>query len=136
MLRHTAVLFLGGHETSDWPCHAAKVASCGRKCGRRLECGNHCCMRECHRVKNAPDDIHCGSNCRKCESECQRSRSDGCPHPCSKPCHPEPCDECKQMIRFTCHCGLSQASWSPTYRLYHLIDTCQLWTPLLFVRCM
>ena len=43
------VTCLGGHETVAYPCHMAKPASCGRKCGRELPCGNHTCLRECHR---------------------------------------------------------------------------------------
>ena len=82
------VTCLGGHETSDWPCYIAKSASCGRKCGRSLPCGNHTCDRDCHKVKNAPNDIQSGSNCRKCESECTKPRPKGCNHACLKPCHP------------------------------------------------
>ena len=103
-----SVTCLGGHETSDWPCHVAKSSSCQRGCGRQLPCGNHVCERSCHRVKNAPDDVHCGSNCRKCESACLRPRPEGCHHPCLKPCHPEACETCPQIIRIRCHCGMSQ----------------------------
>ena len=58
------VTCLGGHETSDWPCAIAKSAPCGRKCGRSLACENHTCDRDCHKVKNAPNDLQSGSNCR------------------------------------------------------------------------
>lgn len=102
------VTCLGGHETADWPCSIAKAASCGRKCGRSLPCSNHACLRDCHRVKNAPDEAQCGSNCRKCESECLKQRPEGCSHSCLKPCHPGPCDPCGQMIRIRCNCGITQ----------------------------
>ena len=46
-----SVTCLGGHETASYPCHLAKPASCGRKCGRQLPCGNHTCSRECHKVR-------------------------------------------------------------------------------------
>ena len=59
------VTCLGGHETSDWPCAIAKSAPCGRKCGRSLACENHTCDRDCHKVKNAPNDLQSGSNCRQ-----------------------------------------------------------------------
>jgi len=98
----------GGHETSRWPCHAAKSRPCGRVCGRRLACGNHVCQRECHKVKNAPNELDAGSNCRKCEAECTKPRPEGCTHPCPRPCHPGECDPCKQMVRLRCHCGLTQ----------------------------
>ena len=58
------VTCLGGHETSDWPCAIAKSAPCGRKCGRSLACENHTCDRDCHKVKNAPNDLQSGTNCR------------------------------------------------------------------------
>ncbi len=91
------VTCLGGHETADWPCHAAKAGSCGRKCGRRLPCGNHTCQRDCHRVRHAPAAEEAGVNCRKCEVGCQRERPDGCSHPCPRACHPGECEQCKQV---------------------------------------
>lgn len=103
-----AVTCLGGHETAEWPCSTAKPASCGRKCGRLLPCGNHSCLRDCHKVKNALDGVRCGSNCRKCEAECLKSRPEGCSHPCLKACHPKECDPCAQIIRIWCHCAISQ----------------------------
>ena len=102
------VTCLGGHETSDWPCHLAKSSSCGRKCGRQLACGNHTCERDCHRVKNAPNDVDAGSNCKKCESECLKPRPEGCIHACLRPCHPGDCDPCIQMMRIRCNCGMTQ----------------------------
>lgn len=102
------VTCLGGHETGDWQCYLAKSSACGRSCGRQLSCGNHTCSRDCHKVKNAPDEIQAGANCRKCESECLKSRPEGCNHACLKPCHPEPCDPCGQMIRIKCNCGITQ----------------------------
>ena len=102
------VTCLGGHETADWPCFSAKAGPCGRKCGRPLACGNHTCPRDCHRVKNAPDEATAGTNCRKCESGCLHPRPQGCSHPCPRPCHPGDCEPCGQMIRIWCHCGLIQ----------------------------
>ena len=49
--------FIGGHETSDWPCHRAVPSSCHRPCGRSLKCENHICTFSCHVVENAPDGI-------------------------------------------------------------------------------
>ena len=99
---------LGGHETSDWPCYQAKSSSCGRKCGRSLSCGLHVCERSCHKVKNAPNEISAGSNCRKCELGCARPRPAGCNHPCPRACHSDPCATCVQLIRINCHCGMAQ----------------------------
>lgn len=50
-------LFLGEHETADWPCHLAKPSSCHRPCGRILECENHTCSLPCHLVESAPDEV-------------------------------------------------------------------------------
>jgi len=102
------VTCLGGHETSDWPCAIAKSAPCGRKCGRSLACENHTCDRDCHKVKNAPNDLQSGSNCRKCESECLKPRPKGCNHACLQPCHPGPCQPCGQMMKIWCNCGITQ----------------------------
>ena len=99
--------------------------------GRQLPCGNHTCSRDCHKVKNAPNDLDAGSNCRKCESGCLRPRPEGCVHECKKPCHSDDCEPCgqesisrsfcdfdqgrdddmnllQQMIRISCHCNLVQ----------------------------
>ena len=103
-----SVTCLGGHETTDWPCFKAKPSSCGRNCGRKLPCGNHFCERSCHKVKNAPNEMDSGANCRKCESGCTRSRPEGCNHPCQRACHDDPCDTCLQLIRIRCHCELTQ----------------------------
>ena len=51
------VTCLGGHETALWPCHSAKPASCGRKCGRQLPCENCTCSRDCHRVRGVEDAV-------------------------------------------------------------------------------
>ncbi|KAJ3662166.1 hypothetical protein Zmor_006522 [Zophobas morio] len=102
------VTCLGGHETSDWPCHRAVPSSCHRPCGRSLKCENHICTFSCHVVENAPDGIKAGKNCEVCESPCTKERPEGCQHECPKPCHPGPCPPCKQMLRIRCHCGLNQ----------------------------
>ncbi len=71
------VTCLGGHETSAWPCFCAKPASCGRRCGRHLPCGNHVCERDCHRVKNAASASAAGATCRRCERPCELPRKQG-----------------------------------------------------------
>ncbi|KAK6628816.1 hypothetical protein RUM43_002632 [Polyplax serrata] len=97
---------LGGHETSDWPCHKAQPSSCHRPCGRLLRCGNHTCEKPCHVVTGAGDGIQAGENCMECDSECLRTRPEGCTHPCSKPCHPGPCPPCNLNLKMKCHCGI------------------------------
>lgn len=45
---------------SPLPCHAVGPYSCKRVCGRVLDCQNHTCMKECHRVTEA--DVCTGKN--------------------------------------------------------------------------
>jgi len=102
------VTCLGGHETVAYPCHMAKPASCGRKCGRELPCGNHTCLRECHRVRGAESDHTAGTNCKKCELECTKPRPKGCTHPCTiQKCHPGECPDCVSILKIRCHCTLT-----------------------------
>ncbi|RZC05035.1 hypothetical protein BDFB_010839, partial [Asbolus verrucosus] len=84
------------HETSNWPCHTAKPASCHRPCGRSLNCGNHTCTLPCHAIESAPDATRAGKNCEVCENQCTKERPAGCQHECPKPCHPGLCPPCKQ----------------------------------------
>nr|CAD7576615.1 unnamed protein product [Timema californicum] len=99
---------LYGHETCDWPCHRAKPSSCHRPCGRALSCGNHLCSLPCHTVTGAKDIVTSGSECEQCESGCTKARPKGCSHPCTRPCHPDSCPPCSQMVRLPCHCALNQ----------------------------
>ncbi|XP_030765606.1 NF-X1-type zinc finger protein NFXL1 isoform X2 [Sitophilus oryzae] len=102
------VTCLGEHETSPWPCHLAKPSNCGRPCGRILRCTNHTCSLSCHVVECTSDKLLAGSNCESCENPCSKPRPEGCAHSCPKPCHPDACPPCKQMLRIKCHCGLTQ----------------------------
>ncbi|GFO45458.1 NF-x1-type Zinc finger protein nfxl1 [Plakobranchus ocellatus] len=95
---------LGKHETSEIPCSRVKAYSCGRICGRSLECGNHVCQLECHIVTDAVDDNSAGAECHPCEHGCEAPRPVGCNHKCTKPCHPAPCPPCRMMVRMRCHC--------------------------------
>jgi len=98
---------LGQHEIADFPCHEAKPASCGRRCGRNLPCTNHTCQRDCHRVRHAKDEFSAGINCKKCESACEFSRPPGCQHACSQGCHPGECSPCTVNLKLKCHCGIN-----------------------------
>lgn len=96
----------GKHGLSEWPCHVARVSSCGKSCGRVLPCGQHTCSLECHVVIGAPNTVVSGSNCeRSCGNGCQsKSRPKDCTHPCGKPCHPGDCAPCNQYKQFRCYC--------------------------------
>lgn len=48
-----AVLF----QVGQFPCSEVRPYSCGRRCGRELECGNHTCQQDCHLVHGAPDNL-------------------------------------------------------------------------------
>jgi len=98
---------LGLHDIADMPCYEAKPAPCGRKCGRQLDCQNHTCQRDCHRVRHAKDDISAGINCKKCDSPCIFPRPPGCQHPCNQGCHTGQCSPCAINLKLSCHCGLN-----------------------------
>ncbi|XP_032670664.1 NF-X1-type zinc finger protein NFXL1 [Odontomachus brunneus] len=104
------VTCLGGHETRPWPCHMSRPSSCGRVCGRPLPCKNHTCELTCHKVGTVNEVDGTSSNgtpCMECVNECLFSRPTGCTHACPQPCHPAPCKPCKQLVRVSCHCGIS-----------------------------
>nr|XP_060634470.1 NF-X1-type zinc finger protein NFXL1 [Anolis sagrei ordinatus] len=101
---------LGKHEVSPLPCHTVGPYSCKRNCGRLLDCQNHTCTKECHKVTetDSNNDVQkAGPECSQCEEECSKPRPPGCPHSCPLPCHPGECPSCAQMIRMKCHCKLS-----------------------------
>ncbi|KAG5306175.1 NFXL1 protein, partial [Acromyrmex insinuator] len=98
---------LGGHETRPWPCHMSKPSSCGRLCGQLLPCKNHTCELICHKLQTSDNESNNGIPCMECEKECSFARPSGCTHTCPQPCHPAPCKPCKQLVRVSCHCGIS-----------------------------
>lgn len=97
---------LGGHETRILPCYIAKADSCGRSCGQLLQCTNHTCELTCHTVKSS-EGIIGNTQCMQCERPCSFARPNGCFHKCLKSCHPKSCDSCQQLVRVSCHCGIS-----------------------------
>lgn len=54
-------------QISKFPCSEVRDYSCGRKCGRKLDCGNHTCSKECHLVTNAPDTVQVLKMVKKCD---------------------------------------------------------------------
>ncbi|XP_006019090.1 NF-X1-type zinc finger protein NFXL1 [Alligator sinensis] len=99
----------GQHEVSPLPCHSVGPYSCKRFCGRLLDCQNHTCVKECHRVTSVngnTDKQKAGPECLQCEEECTKPRPPGCPHRCILPCHPGECPPCIQMLKIKCHCKL------------------------------
>ncbi|CAI8057869.1 NF-X1-type zinc finger protein NFXL1 [Geodia barretti] len=94
----------GEHEISEQSCSSLRDYSCGRKCGRRLKCGNHTCQRGCHEVINPPDSTVAGEDCLECNRGCEVPRPPGCTHPCPRPCHTGPCEVCRVLVKVRCHC--------------------------------
>uniref|UniRef100_A0A670J1C1 Nuclear transcription factor, X-box binding like 1 n=1 Tax=Podarcis muralis TaxID=64176 RepID=A0A670J1C1_PODMU len=97
-------------QVSPLACHAVGPYSCKRLCGRLLDCQNHTCTKECHKVTDTDsnNDVHkAGQECSQCEEECSKPRPPGCPHSCPLPCHSGDCPPCAQMIRMKCHCKLT-----------------------------
>ncbi|KAI9510184.1 hypothetical protein F5148DRAFT_1181382 [Russula earlei] len=85
-------------------CSQEKV-SCGKPCGRLLECGFHTCEQLCHT-----------GACASCTTDCGKPRKLCLPahHPCTRPCHaPSACPEvepCTATSTITCACGRIQQS--------------------------
>ncbi|XP_022660547.1 NF-X1-type zinc finger protein NFXL1-like [Varroa destructor] len=104
-----AVDCLGGHGVAELPCHAAKLQSCGRLCGRLLPCGNHTCTLQCHEVIDPREPHLAGFNCAlDCGQRCPtKGRPKDCIHLCGKHCHSGDCAPCNQYVQFRCYCGNS-----------------------------
>lgn len=88
----------GKHETRKTiPCNQDSF-SCGMPCDKKLKCGRHKCIKQCHL-----------SDCEKssdvCKQPCTVKRA--CGHNCNAACHGDACPErsCKEKIEVTCQCG-------------------------------
>ncbi|KAF9431022.1 FKBP12-associated protein [Entomortierella beljakovae] len=83
------------------PCYTAH-ASCGKTCGKLLNCGQHKCTKSCHagECTSSSSDI-CIQNCTKPRKSCG--------HKCKTTCHgKEPCPEeqpCPALVVSSCKCG-------------------------------
>ncbi|EJD48338.1 hypothetical protein AURDEDRAFT_86187 [Auricularia subglabra TFB-10046 SS5] len=83
-------------------CSQERV-SCGKPCGKPMNCGYHLCQRVCH-----------GDECGECHAVCGKPRKHCLParHPCTHECHaPAACDEsepCTERVWLTCDCGRIQ----------------------------
>lgn len=100
------IICIGGHDTSMLACHSAKALSCGRPCGRSLNCGNHKCMLECHNVSDVHNEDQ-DENCEDCIENCSIQRPLGCTHTCPRQnCHKPPCKKCIVPMKSKCFCGL------------------------------
>ncbi|XP_041366295.1 transcriptional repressor NF-X1-like [Gigantopelta aegis] len=96
----TEKMCMGGHETrKNIPCHMSDI-SCGMPCNKLLTCGQHKCMRKCHKGD-------CLAEGEDCHQPCSIEREE-CGHPCGVPCHvgmPCPQVACKAEIDIKCPCG-------------------------------
>ncbi|KAB1282208.1 NF-X1-type zinc finger protein NFXL1 [Camelus dromedarius] len=82
---------LGKHEVSPLPCHAVGPYSCKRMCGRTLDCQNHTCKKECHKVTEI--------------DSCTTKNKLPCGHRCKEMCHPGACPfNCNQKVKLRCPC--------------------------------
>ncbi|GAU98606.1 hypothetical protein RvY_09730-2 [Ramazzottius varieornatus] len=94
---------LGGHDETPMKCCEQRMVSCGRRCGRRLECGNHTCSLVCHAVERPTDlEQHDPTMCEGCTSLCSHQKA--CGHPCLLPCHPGACPSCPEVVKVKCYC--------------------------------
>ncbi|XP_055333654.1 NF-X1-type zinc finger protein NFXL1-like [Paramacrobiotus metropolitanus] len=92
----------GGHDETLMKCYLKRIASCGRPCGRKMDCGNHLCPLPCHELEGAAGDVTVDAACEECTSLCTRATP--CGHPCILPCHHGPCSQCAEIVRIKCHC--------------------------------
>lgn len=109
--------------------------SCGKTCGRLLDCGKHPCCEPCHPGPNCPSckmlsqnikTCPCGSTLIKkslllerqsctdpvptCDNKCNRALICGPEknhHKCQKKCHSGSCPPCKLKTNVHCECKLS-----------------------------
>ncbi|KAF8309054.1 hypothetical protein DL93DRAFT_2063347 [Clavulina sp. PMI_390] len=92
----------GKSSVTNVRCSQEKV-SCGKPCGKLMDCGYHQCDKLCH-----PGD--CGS----CAQVCGKARKSCHPlqHGCTSQCHaPSSCPEdepCKAVVTLRCECGRLQ----------------------------
>ncbi|KAF9905744.1 FKBP12-associated protein [Linnemannia zychae] len=83
------------------PCFKSNP-SCGKVCGKRLDCGLHNCKKSCHAGECTipPSDV--------CNQPCPKPRK-SCGHRCGVACHGDtPCPEstpCPVIIPSSCKCG-------------------------------
>ncbi|XP_076464689.1 protein shuttle craft-like isoform X2 [Babylonia areolata] len=92
---------MGDHQLRrNVPCYLPDI-SCGRPCGKALPCGQHKCIKTCHKGP-------CLSEGEACVQPCLKKRSE-CPHPCAAPCHPQsdtcPQTICRAQMEIKCACG-------------------------------
>ncbi|RUS75090.1 hypothetical protein EGW08_017144 [Elysia chlorotica] len=95
----TEKMCMGEHTIrKNVPCYQDMV-SCGYPCDKRLPCGQHLCLKKCHRGECLEDGV-------TCTQPCPRPRA-ACNHPCGEPCHTEECPDtaCKTEITISCPCG-------------------------------
>lgn len=92
------------HQTVIGPLRCSSTQlSCGRLCGKPLQCQIHSCVRVCHR-DDCAIEAACGQKCNVERPLCK--------HPCAQPCHgTEPCPEtqCVELITTACVCGRKRA---------------------------
>ncbi|KAF9100982.1 FKBP12-associated protein [Mortierella sp. AM989] len=83
------------------PCYKSNP-SCGKICGKRLDCNLHNCNKSCHSGECSllPLDI--------CTQPCPKARK-SCGHKCGVTCHGDaPCPEdqpCQVIVPSSCKCG-------------------------------
>lgn len=82
------------------PCHKGNP-SCGKICGKRLDCNMHNCIKSCHSGE-------CSSSSDVCAQPCPKARK-SCGHRCGVACHGDtPCPEdqpCQVIVPSSCKCG-------------------------------
>jgi len=115
----TSKMCFGGHELrKNVPCYLDGI-SCGKPCGKPLECDKHFCGKPCHLGPCMTSD---------CKQPCKSLRS--CGHPCGFPCHSGECPDvpCSTQVKITCSCGNRRAGVACSESFYSRVSTALLAT--------
>lgn len=123
-----------GAEERDVPCGTSNALSysCGRICGKSLDCGHHTCPLACHEgpcppcPNQPPRKCFCGKKSESewvlwflafvipctdptpsCHQYCDKLLP--CGHHCTANCHPPPCPSCLIVVSKKCRCGTKTA---------------------------
>lgn len=126
--------FCGGTEKKV-RCGEDRLFSCGKVCGRQLDCGNHTCQFNCHEgacqpCQRTPErQLFCPCGKVRVEQLISSPRKScldpipscglvcgaplPCDHTCSFICHEEPqCPPCVEVVKAKCQCGNSTVEYS------------------------
>ncbi|XP_065556677.1 NF-X1-type zinc finger protein NFXL1-like isoform X2 [Artemia franciscana] len=117
---------------------SSKTWSCGKPCGKTLNCGQHPCQQPCHEGPCSPCEKRSVQRCQcrkktmerpcytpnwQCEMPCGKAYSCGS-HDCEIVCHEGPCGLCPLSLTRSCPCGKSSYLLPCTKSIPNCGSTC------------